>query len=524
MVISMSAFRCMAAVVPSLLVVVACGPMEDEPEVKTFAQAVISGSAASPAQYPVANVNGCSGTMLTNRWLITAAHCIGSGQRNNPATLSVKLGGQTRKAAEVVTHAKFNPATVNFAVTPGDLAMVRLVSPMMINGSYSRHTLGFHVYDTLRVPVGTRVTCFGYGPVDLAKNGKGVLRRSNHRTEYSYWGVEYFKLVPNNVGQIPMGGDSGGPCFSASGPRRIVGIVTRCISGRSCTAETSNHMRKWAANVLMAREIVNAHSGLVLDVPGRSKAHNVKLQQYPRNGGDHQRWRLNYLDGDLARVHNVNSSKCLTVPGNKRHSVAHLVQQNCGNGSGQKWRVERSGAYFRLRSLYSGMCLDIPGGAKHAVWVQQYPCHGGNSQRFIMRTHPDEGAAFQLESRQYPGKCADVPSSTWQVHTGLQLYRCHQERNQRFRFSRRADGMYLMEPLHAYPYRMLEPAGSRIQQYYYRGTTDQHFWLQLRRGGTHRVVSRAAYVCMEGVKNGSSYPLQHHACGSRDSQMWHFKL
>src|SRR5262249_59829114 len=71
----------------------------------------------------------CTGTLLTNQWVLTASHCLPATADADPGRVTISYGGsraapsQTAAASEIV---RSSPAR--------DLALVRLASPLTIAG------------------------------------------------------------------------------------------------------------------------------------------------------------------------------------------------------------------------------------------------------------------------------------------------------------------------------------------------------------------------------------------------------
>lgn len=74
------------------------------------------------------------------------------------------------------------------------------------------------------------------------------------------------------------------------------------------------------------------------------------------------------------------------------------------------------------------MCLDIPWGSPYdQAGLNQYRCHGGTNQRWLLDySHPTGPALINVNT----GTCIDVPSASTTPGQGLQMYRCHSGANQ----------------------------------------------------------------------------------------------
>src|SRR5262245_40110757 len=145
-----------------LTVAVGCGTDPSDDELAEDMSPIINGTprtADGSGMVMLTTPAGlCSGTLITNDWVMTAAHCetaVGS---------TIAMGSQSRTALRVVNHPE--------AFFGGDVAMIQMNSPMLMNGSSS----GFRrqIQSTLLAP-GTFVECFGYGR-NTINGGSGSLR------------------------------------------------------------------------------------------------------------------------------------------------------------------------------------------------------------------------------------------------------------------------------------------------------------------------------------------------------------
>src|SRR5687768_8908971 len=121
-----------------------------------------------------------TGILLTNEWVLTVAHNIGSDVTNayvDPSQLKVTLGGfvpgtqtpvglgQVKLASQVIVHPFAGVSTLTSTDTsPVDLALIRVSSPFIINGSTTGHR--FQTYKgTGASLLGRDCLVFGAGPV-----------------------------------------------------------------------------------------------------------------------------------------------------------------------------------------------------------------------------------------------------------------------------------------------------------------------------------------------------------------------
>lgn len=124
-----------------------------------------------------------------------------------------------------------------------------------------------------------------------------------------------------------------------------------------------------------------AHSGLVLDVAGRSTEDGAPLVQWPLTGAANQLVRFEPADQGWSKVVFEHSGKVLDFDPNAK--VLHQWTRTVGNAN-QLWKPEQvNGRIITLRSVH-GVVVDLPGldltpGARVATWTP----NGGPNQLLI---------------------------------------------------------------------------------------------------------------------------------------------
>ncbi|AUX48422.1 uncharacterized protein SOCE26_099560 [Sorangium cellulosum] len=190
-------------------------------------QAIKDGTPASPDEAMVVQLYGglrCTGTLLSDDRVLTAAHCLTS---SNIASYWVKYAGENRTVSQAI---KYPNASTNGI----DVAILVLSSPYSLGMLTQFPEVNISDTDHL---IGREVTCYGYGKQDVGgtcttdadcatgftcdTNRDRCYQASTTLRKGDFTIISdpedddiWFRLdVPNASGQIPLPGDSGGPCI-----------------------------------------------------------------------------------------------------------------------------------------------------------------------------------------------------------------------------------------------------------------------------------------------------------------------
>ncbi|MCC6334836.1 MAG: trypsin-like serine protease [Myxococcales bacterium] len=246
-------------VLPLLLGLAACGPIEDAPaEAPSPGQRgdeIVGGTATSgdPNVFMLIlqgnNGQGslCTATLIDRRTLLTAAHCVDPrilgatslqiAATNAPTQGQIAPGVNTWQVVETRMHSTWNPATLS-----GDIAVALLASAPNVTPK---------AWNQASVASGQAVRSVGYGTIGN-DTGSGVKRTVDLLINQA---SPTLIFVGNGVNKGICHGDSGGPTFRtfSDGVERVVGVhsFTRtedCTDGAATRVDAyRTFVQQWLA-------------------------------------------------------------------------------------------------------------------------------------------------------------------------------------------------------------------------------------------------------------------------------------
>jgi len=223
---TITSWRSCAIVALSLTACIAESPA---PTLGEEAQEIINGFDVNPEQSGWVFIgNNCSGTLVSNEWVLTAASC--------PTIVGneVTMGSQRQFVDQILVN--------QFSLPYSDVALLHLSAPMRMNDmdtGYSRRI-------SPGATSGTQVDCFGYGRGSPG-GGYGVLRRARLTVTFSN---NMIRFTPNALGQIHALGDQGSACLDDEG--RVITVIHEVAATYSAGTKPALWWF-WVENITLGR-------------------------------------------------------------------------------------------------------------------------------------------------------------------------------------------------------------------------------------------------------------------------------
>ncbi|GJQ80483.1 hypothetical protein Trydic_g12378 [Trypoxylus dichotomus] len=180
---------------------------------------ILGGTIAENAAYPFMvslrlfpNILLCGGTIVNNRWILTAAHCM----INETISMITVVAGtnmlQSDRTYSWIQWVVIHPDFIETGIGPNDIALIRLSSPLRYSGTIAAVTLDVGGSES------TDVTMIGWGssrrggPVSnrLRQYSTQILRQDMCTRHYNYVTAKQF-CTKSKRGSGICDGDSGGP-------------------------------------------------------------------------------------------------------------------------------------------------------------------------------------------------------------------------------------------------------------------------------------------------------------------------
>jgi endoglucanase len=131
-------------------------------------------------------------------------------------------------------------------------------------------------------------------------------------------------------------------------------------------------------------DIRNRHSGDVIDIPQHKTAQGTDLDQWPKNNGTNQQWKVASLGCGLYAIRSVQDGEAVDILGQSVSSGAKVDQYDYSGGGNQQFVVTKDAAgYDVITNLNSMDTVEVPGLSTTAgTLLDQRPANGGANQEW----------------------------------------------------------------------------------------------------------------------------------------------
>jgi hypothetical protein len=223
----------MTAVVP-----LACSVAPGQDDVRRLEQPIINGTPVTSEDIGLVKIlspsSGCSGTLITPQWVLTAQHCLPTEPAGT--TIERTTTGDVRNAVQLI------PFSSNFTT---DVGLIRVAEPFPIAAGSSGYTNELWPFSPSAL-VGQTVECYGYGYDTTEGTGFGTLRHASLLVQsYDAPSSGMYTFLQNALGQIQTYGDSGSGCFYTQAGKRYDLSVFTNPGGDRAFAYATGPLRAW---------------------------------------------------------------------------------------------------------------------------------------------------------------------------------------------------------------------------------------------------------------------------------------
>jgi hypothetical protein len=215
-----------------------CSVTPSDEDVAGVDQTIINGTPVTSEDIGLVKIltpgSGCSGTLITPEWVLTAQHCLPSEPAGT--TIERTTTGDVREAVQLI------PFSSSFTT---DIGLIRVAEPFPIAAGPSGYTNELWPFSPSDL-VGQTVECYGYGYDTTEGTGFGTLRHASLLVQsYGAPLTGMYTFVQNALGQIQTYGDSGSGCFyTLDGQRYDLSVFTN-PGGDRAFAYATEPLRDW---------------------------------------------------------------------------------------------------------------------------------------------------------------------------------------------------------------------------------------------------------------------------------------
>lgn len=240
----------------------------------------------------------------------------------------------------------------------------------------------------------------------------------------------------------------------------------------------------------------------VIDVHGASTANNANVEIFQRNGGQNQKYKLEYLGDGYYKIQATHSGKVLTVKNSDINKGANVDQENYIGIDSQKWVIKSAGgSYYYIISKCNGLYLDLQGGVSNSgTNLEVYTPNYKNWQKFkfdsieIAAKKTIESGNYVIASSLNTSKVIDVEGDVITNNTNIDLWSNNGGNNQKFIITYLNDGYYTLRVFSSNKVLTVKNSsylsGANVVQAFYNGGDAQKWAILEDSSGTYFIVNK----------------------------------